>query len=322
MNQASYPGGGRAPYGQYRPAPQKKNGSNVALWICIGLLVVVLLAGMMFVGLYMLRQARPKVPEVSGLTLSEATLRLENAGYICNKEFVFNEGIPADHVISQSPDAGTVLRRGSSVDLTVATDEMEKTPELSGSDSGKNKSAGSSSATRVKPAEPAITYPTEGTQFVNAFSNSGIYVRSAATTAGSKLLYIKAGDTATKLTYHRALNMFDENDWKWYTWYRVSLPDGTKGYVRSDVVKIAGTVHEVEQTWVGDYLVNTFSNSGIYVRSSASTSSSQVAYIAAGDTSFKMEFVSSVEASDGTWYYVKLPNGMYGYVRSDVVRWW
>lgn len=321
MKQTMYPGGGRTPYGNYHPVHQKKNGSNIALWICIGLLVMVLLVGMMFVGLFMLRYARPKVPDVSGLSLSEATTRLEDAGYVCSKEFVFDEAIPADHVISQSPAAGMLLKRGSMVDLTVATDEVEKTPELSGTDSVK-KNGSNASATRVKPAEPAITYPAEGTQFVNAFSNSGIYVRSAATTAGSKKLYIKAGDTTTRLTYLRALNMFDENDWKWYTWYRVELPDGTLGYVRSDVVKIAGTVHEVEQTWVGDYLVNTFSNSGIYVRSSASTSSSQVAYIAAGDTNYKMEFVSSVEASDGTWYYVKLPNGMYGYVRSDVVRWW
>ncbi|MBE7043056.1 MAG: PASTA domain-containing protein [Ruminococcaceae bacterium] len=70
------------------------------------------------------------------------------------------------------------------------------------------------------------------------------------------------------------------------------------------------------------YLVNRFSTSGIYIRAQASTYSSKLGYIAAGDTSIKLEYLSYTYATDGVWYYIKHPYGFYGYVRSDVVRWW
>ncbi len=70
------------------------------------------------------------------------------------------------------------------------------------------------------------------TYYVNAFSNSGIYVRVGASKNTSSILYIEEGDTDTKLKYIESVDGGDG-----YTWYRVELPNKTIGYVRSDVVE-------------------------------------------------------------------------------------
>lgn len=70
------------------------------------------------------------------------------------------------------------------------------------------------------------------------------------------------------------------------------------------------------------YFVNTFDDSGIYVRSGPGKEYSDILYIAKNDTSVMLLYLNENETgNDGyTWYKVQLPNGSTGYVREDVVR--
>lgn len=213
----------------------------------------------------------------------------------------------------------TANSKAVSVPTTEATQTVSPTPSVS-------PSMKPSPTPRATPVPPAVAYLSSGCYLVNKFPNSGIYVRAQATTNSAQMAYINAGNTSYRMEYLDSLNSFDTNTWQWYTWHYVRLPNGNYGYVRSDVVSVYTSSSGSGNS--KSYLVNAFPNSGIYVRSSASKDSSQIAFIAAGDTSVRMTYLGSTTAydyKDGknyTWYYVQMPNGVYGYVRSDVVRWW
>lgn len=69
-----------------------------------------------------------------------------------------------------------------------------------------------------------------------------------------------------------------------------------------------------------EYLVNAFSDSGIYVRSGPGANYPDVLYIKKNDTSVRLLKTGETTGDDGyTWYTVDIPGGDSGYVREDVV---
>ena len=162
--------------GGYRP-PQKKQEQNIVLWICIGLFAVVLIAGTLFIGIFLL------------------TNHLE-----------------ARKALQETPAV---------VQVSPATETATPTP----------------TPTPVPTVGGNSYYYDHNVYFVNAFTNSGIYVRTEASKQSSKLLYIAQGDTNVRLRYLDETISYDPVDNKNYVWYMVETPNGTVGYVRSDVVR-------------------------------------------------------------------------------------
>ena len=64
--------------------------------------------------------AKVGVPKVSGWSYAEASAALKDNGYEVAKEELFSADVPAGNVISQSPEAGTDLEKGSLVTLRVS----------------------------------------------------------------------------------------------------------------------------------------------------------------------------------------------------------
>lgn len=66
------------------------------------------------------------MPDVTGLTLQEATDTIENMGLILdNVTYEFQNDFPAGNVISQVPDVGSEVYAGNTVNLVVSTDIEE-----------------------------------------------------------------------------------------------------------------------------------------------------------------------------------------------------
>ena len=61
-----------------------------------------------------------QVPSVIGQTEAEATSKLESEGFKVNKEKEYNSGIIKGNVISQSPDAGSLISRDGTVTLIIS----------------------------------------------------------------------------------------------------------------------------------------------------------------------------------------------------------
>lgn len=95
----------------------------------------------------------------------------------------------------------------------------------------------------------------------------------------------------------------------------VFLLGGKAEPVAETTTTVAEPVQEI-------YYVNTFDDSGIYVREDASKKSGKVLYIKKGDTSVKLKYLGDdVSGSDGyLWHHVETPDGVSGYVREDVVK--
>ena len=73
----------------------------------------------------------------------------------------------------------------------------------------------------------------EGDLFINAFDDSGIYIRKEPTKSSKQIDKIKKGDRETTLTYLGETVMGDDQ----YHWYKVETEKGKTGYVREDVVE-------------------------------------------------------------------------------------
>ncbi len=73
-----------------------------------------------------------EVPDCAGMTLNEATAAVEDAGFkVGNIEYAFNDAIPADTVISQSPRAKTKQPKDTPINLTVSKGvEQVEVPDL------------------------------------------------------------------------------------------------------------------------------------------------------------------------------------------------
>lgn len=72
------------------------------------------------------------------------------------------------------------------------------------------------------------------------------------------------------------------------------------------------------------YYINKFTDSGIYVRSEPTKSSSKILYIKKGDQTTKLKYLGEKERGNDNWfwYMVETPDGKTGYVREDVVVLW
>jgi len=72
--------------------------------------------------------------------------------------------------------------------------------------------------------------------FITAHQNSNINVRKEPSRNSDRVLSILAGDTSVRLKF-LGESTFNED----YYWHQVSLPDGSVGWVREDVVIIDET---------------------------------------------------------------------------------
>ena len=63
----------------------------------------------------------PTVPDVVGLSQSDATSKLQSAGFKVTSAQAANADVPSGDVISQSPPGGTAVAAGSTVTITVST---------------------------------------------------------------------------------------------------------------------------------------------------------------------------------------------------------
>jgi serine/threonine-protein kinase len=93
-------------------------------------LAVLLLAtfGMFFLTAFRVttRAREVKVPDVRGKTLQQATAALADAGLALKLESRRPDPkVPADHILAQDPEPGTVLRRERSVRLRVSEGQMD-----------------------------------------------------------------------------------------------------------------------------------------------------------------------------------------------------
>lgn len=171
----------------------------------------------------------------------------------------------------------------------------------------------------------------EKTEFVTYISDAGIYIRSGAGTGYAKVYYVKAADRSVRLEHTGNSQTGSDG----YTWYEVKLPTGQLGWVRSDIVipyngpdtPMRKSIKPKTQPKYGSsgyYYVTAKNNSGIYVRSGPGKNYSKVTRIAPGDTSVRLYYTYNWSyGRDGegyVWYNVILPNGSYGWVRSDLVR--
>lgn len=141
----------------------------------------------------------------------------------------------------------------------------------------------------VKPTNPSPAkpkYPRDAT-----ISRSDVIVRSKPDTDSNRVAVVGEGDSVTIWGEVRG-------------WYRVKLENGKAGYIRTDLVggsSSSSTGRKVKVT--GDNII---------VRSGASTNSSRVAMVKAGET------VTVLGEKDG-WYKVKTSDGESGYIRADLL---
>lgn len=105
---------------------QKKKQSKKRKWafiIPISLLLAVLLAVLLIPG--MLRVDEVEVPDISGLQEEEAAAELEELELEVDFQYREDDTVPGNHVISSRPDAGTSVKIGSTIILTVSEDNPE-----------------------------------------------------------------------------------------------------------------------------------------------------------------------------------------------------
>ena len=108
---------------------------------------------------------------------------------------------------------------------------------------------------------------------VNAFSDSGIYVRSGPGANYPDVLYIKKNDTSVRL-----LKTGETTGDDGYTWYTVDIPGGDSGYVREDVVINESEIEQKKQdnSAASDWVSSIVGEWGLYTDAWNELSISQV----------------------------------------------
>jgi serine/threonine protein kinase len=110
--------------------PQKK---KLPLPALIALITVLVLSGISFAIYSFFYVPDVRVPDLKGLTIEEAELRLKNEGLLLgeNIEFEFNEEVEENKIISQNYQPDTVVKAGRTVDVTVSKGmEFIKFPDV------------------------------------------------------------------------------------------------------------------------------------------------------------------------------------------------
>ena len=96
-----------------------------------------------------------EIPKLSGMTLEEAKLAIEDAGLIVGKVVSAESDKPKDTVIGQSVPAGMKVVEAVTVDIRVSSGEKETSSEPESS--GTSPSAAPSAAPAAKPSSAPIT---------------------------------------------------------------------------------------------------------------------------------------------------------------------
>ncbi|MCR4707970.1 MAG: protein kinase [Clostridiales bacterium] len=83
----------------------------------VAILTIVLVTGTIFGGyqLYRMLFVFARVPDLAGLDQNNAGRMAENAGFLPEWIYEYNESVPAGDVVGQSPEPGTTTARGSSL---------------------------------------------------------------------------------------------------------------------------------------------------------------------------------------------------------------
>ncbi len=88
------------------------------------MLIVILLAGLTVGGYFIFRSMiavpEAEVPDVVGLEIAEAMRTLEDAGFDYDYTYVHDDEVPDDHVISQNPAGGEMVKENRVVELEVS----------------------------------------------------------------------------------------------------------------------------------------------------------------------------------------------------------
>ena len=110
--------------------PKKKRGALIAIGAIAAVAIVGLLA-FLLLGRGC-SGGNTEVPELIGKSLDEATQAIEDAGFTLGTvDYVYDENVPADNVINQTPRAGTRQEKGTKITLTVSQGiEQVSVPDL------------------------------------------------------------------------------------------------------------------------------------------------------------------------------------------------
>ena len=121
------------PVGEPNPEEPPRRGKRVALVVVVALVAIAAVAALSFflLGRGVTGEGK-EVPDVANVQLAQATKSIEDAGFkLGNVEYAFNDQVPADTVISQSPRAGSKQPEGSAINLTVSKGvEQVDVPDL------------------------------------------------------------------------------------------------------------------------------------------------------------------------------------------------
>lgn len=114
------------------PPPEKKR-SLLWLWILLGVFLALIIAGLVVIGVYKSNTA--DVPDLKGLTVSEGVRALGEVDLELGKIEYTSEipaGVEEGQIISQRPDAGEQVERGTAVDVVVAGKAEAEVPDVLG----------------------------------------------------------------------------------------------------------------------------------------------------------------------------------------------
>lgn len=118
------------PSSSTRDDPTRRRSPRLSRVVMISIILVATLAGALGVilAVLLMRGSEVKVPDVEGIRLSEAKDLLEAQGLRVEEKEVQVEGMDKNRIVSQSPEAGQKVAKGSEVTLLVNTQEKE--PEV------------------------------------------------------------------------------------------------------------------------------------------------------------------------------------------------
>jgi serine/threonine-protein kinase len=114
------------------PAPEEKKSSLAWLWILLGVIGVLAIAGIILAIVFTGGDGTIEVPNVVGMTESEAQQSLENAGLKMEteKEYITDQSKKVGVVLEQDPAAGDMVNEGDTVTAKVSAEL--KMPNLLG----------------------------------------------------------------------------------------------------------------------------------------------------------------------------------------------
>lgn len=170
--------------------------------------------------------------------------------------------------------------------------------------------SGTATPTPTPPPSGSTLNPTDGqTLYVNVSSGSA-YIRTSASTTSAWLAKLQNG---AAMTY---LNKVAGNDG--FIWFYVNA-NGTLGYIRSDLVRLASSsatpTPTPQTTTLTQYVVSVSRNA--YLRAEPNAASDAVALLPNGTV---VSETANVRGSDGyIWRYVTHGSDK-GYIRSDLLK--